>query len=270
MELGWRASKIDGETIAGDAVVIAMGSWSILAGAWLPMPAVYGLKGHSLVFATGAAVSAEALFLEYREGVGQVLTPELFPMPRRHDRCLRHLEREPAADRPGRGQPGPWRDRAPGAYVQHPVARADEGANPGPAGLLSASHKRRNTLIGRIRGIGGAYVATGHSVWGILNAPATGEAMAELITEGRTQSIDLAAFDLSRLPPRPVPSAPRHKELSEVIRLLETSRRSALDSSTSITPQRSPARLPVHIRLPVDSDESRLRDPEMMSPEFAR
>jgi glycine/D-amino acid oxidase-like deaminating enzyme len=28
-------------------------------------------------------------------------------------------------------------------------------------------------LIARIPGIGGAYVATGHSVWGILNAPAT-------------------------------------------------------------------------------------------------
>ena len=33
-------------------------------------------------------------------------------------------------------------------------------------------------LIGRVPGVEGAYVATGHSVWGILNAPATGEAMA--------------------------------------------------------------------------------------------
>ena len=45
--------EIDGATVAGDAVVIAMGPWSILAAAWLPLPAVFGLKGHSLVFETG-------------------------------------------------------------------------------------------------------------------------------------------------------------------------------------------------------------------------
>ena len=48
-------------------------------------------------------------------------------------------------------------------------------------------------------GVAGAYVATGHSVWGMLNAPATGEAMAELIVGGST-TVDIAAFDPARLP----------------------------------------------------------------------
>jgi glycine/D-amino acid oxidase-like deaminating enzyme len=56
-------------------------------------------------------------------------------------------------------------------------------------------------LIGRVPGIAGAYVATGHSVWGILNAPATGEAMAELITDGAAHTVALSPFDSSRLPP---------------------------------------------------------------------
>ena len=56
-------------------------------------------------------------------------------------------------------------------------------------------------LIGRVPGVAGAYIATGHSVWGILNAPATGEAMAELITEGAARTIDLSPFDPARLPP---------------------------------------------------------------------
>ena len=56
-------------------------------------------------------------------------------------------------------------------------------------------------LIGRIRGPEAAYVATGHSVWGMLNAPATGEAVAELLVEGRTRTVDIAAFDPARLPP---------------------------------------------------------------------
>ena len=56
-------------------------------------------------------------------------------------------------------------------------------------------------LIGRVPGPGGAYVATGHSVWGILNAPATGEAIAELIVDGSSSRVDLAPFDPARLPP---------------------------------------------------------------------
>ena len=50
-------------------------------------------------------------------------------------------------------------------------------------------------LIGPVPGVAGAYVATGHSVWGILNAPATGEAMAELIVDGAAHTVDLAPFD---------------------------------------------------------------------------
>jgi glycine/D-amino acid oxidase-like deaminating enzyme len=55
-------------------------------------------------------------------------------------------------------------------------------------------------LIGKVPRSEGAYIATGHSVWGILNAPATGEAMAELIAEG-AETIDLAPFDPARLRP---------------------------------------------------------------------
>ncbi len=56
-------------------------------------------------------------------------------------------------------------------------------------------------LIGRVPRTEGAYVATGHNVWGILNAPATGEAMAELIVDGEAHTVDLAPFDPGRLPP---------------------------------------------------------------------
>jgi len=55
-------------------------------------------------------------------------------------------------------------------------------------------------LIGAVPGVEGAYVATGHSVWGILNAPATGEAMAELIVDGAATTVDLAPFGPHRLP----------------------------------------------------------------------
>ena len=38
----------------------------------------------------------------------------------------------------------------------------------------------------------------GHSVWGILQGPATGKALAELIVEGKSECIDLAPFGLER------------------------------------------------------------------------
>ena len=63
-------------------------------------------------------------------------------------------------------------------------------------------------LIGKVPQVEGAYVAAGHSVWGFLNAPATGEAVAELIADGVARTIDLTPFDPTRM--RPLnPSAPR-------------------------------------------------------------
>ena len=56
-------------------------------------------------------------------------------------------------------------------------------------------------LIGRVPRTKGAYIATGHNVWGILNAPATGEAMAELIVDGKARTVDLTPFDPIRLHP---------------------------------------------------------------------
>jgi glycine/D-amino acid oxidase-like deaminating enzyme len=56
-------------------------------------------------------------------------------------------------------------------------------------------------LIGKVPRLHGAYVATGHNVWGILNAPATGEALAELIADGVAYSTDLTPFDPARLRP---------------------------------------------------------------------
>src|SRR6185503_20607801 len=66
-----RGVQVDGaDIVEADAVVIAMGPWSILAAEWLPLPAVVPYKGHSLVFETGTSVPPEALFLEYQESRG--------------------------------------------------------------------------------------------------------------------------------------------------------------------------------------------------------
>lgn len=53
-------------------------------------------------------------------------------------------------------------------------------------------------IIGEVPGVEGCYVATGHSCWGILNGPATGAAMAELILDGRASIVDLSRFSPAR------------------------------------------------------------------------
>jgi len=190
---------VNGETVEGDAVVIAMGPWSILAARWLPLPAVYGLKGHSLVFETGTAISAEALFLEYREASGEMQTPELFA---RADGTVyvcaissgSPLPIDPAAVTPD-----------PGAIERLHRMCGNLSPTLGAARVLARQACYRPVtrdglpLIGPVAGVEAAYVATGHSVWGILNAPATGEAMTELITDGAARHVDLSPFDPARL-----------------------------------------------------------------------
>jgi glycine/D-amino acid oxidase-like deaminating enzyme len=193
--------EVDGERIESDAVVIAMGPWSILATQWLPLPAIYGLKGHSLVFDTGTKVPPEALFLEVREVTGAIQSPEIFP---RSDGttyvCAISSESplpvDPAAVTPDAGaiERLEWmcREISPGLSSAKIVARQACYRPVTRDGL---------PLIGRVPGVEGAYIATGHSVWGILNAPATAEAIAELIADGAAHSVDLSPFDPGRSPP---------------------------------------------------------------------
>jgi glycine/D-amino acid oxidase-like deaminating enzyme len=189
-----------GEIVEGDAVVIALGPWSILATRWLPLPAVFGFKGHSLIFRTGAAIPAEALFLEYREASGEVLTPELFP---RSDGTTwvcaisssGPLPVDPAKVLPDEGAHARLEAMCRGispALAAAPIVARQACFRPVTEDGLP--------LMGRVPGVDGAYVATGHSVWGMLNAPATGEAMAGLILDGRAHHVDLAPFAPHRLP----------------------------------------------------------------------
>ena len=68
--------------------------------------------------------------------------------------------------------------------------------------------------IGAVPGVTGLYMAAGHSCWGILQVleilmllkklisfqkgPATGEALAHLILEGKVETVDITPFDPAR------------------------------------------------------------------------
>jgi len=189
---------VDGAVMESDAVVIAMGPWSIFACQWLPLPATHGVKGRSLVYAYEP--SPESLFVELEGEDGTMTSPEINPRPdgttyvcglAGHDA----LPVDPAAVLPEPGASATLRRMT--ALISPGLAAAEV--------LAEQSCYRPVTedgvpQIGPVPGVAGAYIATGHNVWGMLNAPATGEAMAELIVSGAA-AIDLAPFDPARLAP---------------------------------------------------------------------
>jgi len=195
-----RGVRVDGDTIDADAVVLAMGPWTGGFAARLRLPRVRGLKGYSVTL-TGADVPAHALFVDYRTAGGRRLEPEIFPRPDGDVYVC------------GMADPAPLPDSPDAVTVSddacETLARAAARVS---TALASARVERRQAcyrpvtddglpLIGRVPGVLGAYVATGHGPWGMLNAPATGLALAELITEGAASLVDLGPFDPGRLPP---------------------------------------------------------------------
>jgi glycine/D-amino acid oxidase-like deaminating enzyme len=193
--------EVEGETLRADAVVIAMGPWSLRAAQWLRVPAVFGQQSPSLVYDTGTAVPAEALFLDYQEESGNIVTVEVFPRADGSTHVTAFsgqaaLPLDPAEVKP---------DSAAIDRLQticerlSPAFRADR--------IIARQACFRPVtqdglpLIGKVPGSAGAYIAAGHNVWGILNAPATGEAMAELVAAGSAETTDLTPFDPARLRP---------------------------------------------------------------------
>jgi glycine/D-amino acid oxidase-like deaminating enzyme len=191
--------RVDGEVIAADAVVIAMGPWSLLAAQSLPLPPVFGLKGHSLIFDTGSSVPPEALFLEYEDDDGERSSPEVFPRTDGTTYVCAISSESPLPLDPADVAPDP------GAIERLEVLCSRLSPILAKAKILARQACFRPVtgdglpLVGPVPRHTGIYLATGHSVWGILNAPATGEAVAELIVDGAARTLDLSAFDPGRI-----------------------------------------------------------------------
>jgi glycine/D-amino acid oxidase-like deaminating enzyme len=191
--------NVDGATIAADAVVIAMGPWSVLSAQWMQLPAVYGLQSPSLVYDTGADVAADALFLDYHDESGEAVSVELFPRGDGTTHITAFSDQSPlpldpaavSADTRAIDRLQAIAERLSPAFRADRIVARQSCFRPVTQDGLP--------LIGKVLGAPGAYIATGHSVWGILNAPATGEALAELIADGEARSTDLTAFDPRRL-----------------------------------------------------------------------
>jgi glycine/D-amino acid oxidase-like deaminating enzyme len=190
---------VDGETLEADAVVVAMGPWTGRLAGPLRLPRVRGLKGYSVTL-DAPDVPAHALFVDYRTADGRHLEPEVFPRPDGEVYVC------------GMADPAPLPDSPEEVEVSEAgCATLARAAGRVSTVLAAARIVRRQAcyrpvtddglpLIGRVPDVTGAYVATGHGPWGMLNAPATGLALAELIADGAASLVDLRPFDPARLP----------------------------------------------------------------------
>ena len=194
-----RGVHVDGAEIAADAVVLTMGPWTGRFARTLGLPRVQGLKGYSVTL-VGADVPPHALFVDYRTADGRALEPEIFPRPDGDVYVCGMADPTPLPDSP--------EQVSVDATACATLARA---AGRVSTALAAARIDRRQAcyrpvtddglpLIGRVPRLEAAYVATGHGPWGILNAPATGRGLAELIVHGVVESVDLRPFDPDRRP----------------------------------------------------------------------
>ena len=187
----------DGRQIAADAVILAMGPWSPVAARWVPLPPIYGLKGHSIIFKPDAPLPAEAVFAEFEDSDGEVLTPEIVP---RADGTLyvcglsgsAELPIDPAKVRPEDG--GCEKLREISVRLVPQLRNAQVIAE---QACYRPIARDGLPVIGAVPQLEGVYVATGHSVWGMLNAPGTAEALAELMTTGSASTLNLEPFSPS-------------------------------------------------------------------------
>ncbi|KAJ4962591.1 hypothetical protein NE237_022530 [Protea cynaroides] len=189
--------------IAADAVVLALGPWSSRLPLLSSLFRVYGLKTHSIVLEPRdpAAITPHALFLTYYSvHGGKPMDPEVYPRPTGEVYlCGTSVETEVPED-PDQVVGDPESIKV----LQRVAALVSSHLEEGEAKLKTqqACFLPRTDdglpVIGEIPNVKGCYVATGHNCWGILNGPATGLAIAELILDGRSSIVNLSPLSPAR------------------------------------------------------------------------
>ena len=177
--------RVGDEVVEADAVVVAMGPWSSEAAAWLGLPVpVEPLKGQIVKVQADPGITP----FSFGRGGNYVVVKQGGVV------FLGTTEERVGFDR---GTTVEARDE----ILEFAVGFA--------SGLESAELIEQTAclrplssdgvpIMGAVPGLAGVYLATGHGRQGILQSPPSGKAMAELILDGSTETLDLAGFDPAR------------------------------------------------------------------------
>ncbi|XVF15494.1 hypothetical protein REPUB_Repub09cG0158600 [Reevesia pubescens] len=192
-----------GRVIESDSVVLALGPWTGKFEMLASMFRVYGLKAHSIVLEPKepGAITPHALFLSYYpHGGGKAMDPEVYPRPTGEVYICGMSAEAEMPDDPEQILGYPESIQLLKRVARNVSSRLAEGeaqVKAEQACFLPCTDDGV-PVIGELPAVKGCYVATGHSCWGILNAPATGAAVAELVLDGRASIVDLSPFSPAR------------------------------------------------------------------------
>eukprot|EP00980_Cylindrotheca_fusiformis_P018253 scaffold5931_cov125-Cylindrotheca_fusiformis.AAC.1 len=210
----------DGTSIKADKVVIACGPWSEQARFWFSsinendddyslkdvLPEITGVKCPSVMIPSPKVVLSEAVFFEAEEGtfLGNAAL-EVYPRPD-GDAYVNGFEAHEAVI--VTEEPGKEIVELEAVSNLEDAMRRSTTFMDGTSTTIQAHTKQvcywpetpdGYPILDQIPGFEGvAYMACGHSVWGILQGPISGKAMAELILTGQSTTIDLSPFKFDR------------------------------------------------------------------------
>lgn len=192
-----------GKEIAADAVVLALGPWSSKLGILSSVFRVYGLKAHSIVLEPKERdkITPHALFLSYYPAQSQdeePIDPEVYPRPTGEVYVCGLSARAEVPDDPQEIHPDPESITTLKKVAGNVSSHLEAATVLAEQACFLPCTEEGVPAIGEVPGVEGLYVAAGHSCWGILNGPATGASLAELVLHGRSTLVDLSPFSVSR------------------------------------------------------------------------
>ncbi|RKP31843.1 FAD dependent oxidoreductase [Metschnikowia bicuspidata] len=185
-------------SLLGDQIVLCVGPWSSKI---LPDCPISALRAHSITITPykNQKMSPYAIFTEFKTGPSTYTSPEVYA---RKDEVFVCGESDSAVDVPETTDDVEVvKSKCDELFKQ--VGKISPALRKGRILKRQACHlpvldvpSSNGPLIGETN-IMNLFLCSGHSCWGINNAPASGKVMSELLLEGRAKSAEISSLDPS-------------------------------------------------------------------------
>jgi len=187
-------------TLPATTVVLAAGPWTPTL---LPKIRIHPLRAHSVTIKLQRPVSAYCLFSDIHPAAGaKPISLEIYPRPNNEVYICSQGDLDIPLPPPGNAV------EVSSDSCQDIINAATSVSNELRNGQVTGRRAcylpvldigaSNGPLVGPTE-LAGLALATGHSCWGISNAPGTGKAISELIFDGQIRCIDAASLDPRRI-----------------------------------------------------------------------
>lgn len=185
-------------TLKGDQIVMSVGPWTSKI---LPDCPISGLRAHSITIAPykNQVISPYAIFTEFKTGPNSYSSPEVYA---RKDEVFVCGEGDSAVDVPETTDDVEVvKSKCDDLFKQ--IGKVSPALRKGRILKRQACYlpvldvpSSSGPLIGETN-VENLYLCSGHSCWGINNAPGSGLVMSELLLDGRAKSANISSLDPS-------------------------------------------------------------------------